>query len=351
MQALTEKRIYTQNGEKVISVHACDIRDLDVDVDIMTVSAFYRDYGAVPGTMFSALMENRIDVEALAEKPEIDLRDQCNIWLSREIDHPADLPVKRVGCIELTPFGTRQVNQESQEAKMLMSIQAYFRMLDIASLMGISVERILLPALGAGNQNISADFISLPLLNECIRFLKSNQSVKHIMIVTRNHRIAFKFAMTLEQSYAFHNENMIRQKAEDSKTDERRPLAFISYSSKDRDIAEKMCAQLESRGIGVWYAPRDITSTDYASAIVEAITKSIYFVVILSHNSIRSNHVLNEIDLAFSELQRGMKILPVRIDEEELGPAFLYYLSRQQWIDAHIPPIELRFSEMAEKYL
>ena len=144
---------------------------------------------------------------------------------------------------------------------------------------------------------------------------------------------------------------MIRQKAEDSKTDERCPLAFISYSSKDRDIAEKMCAQLESRGIGVWYAPRDITSTDYASAIVEAITKSIYFVVILSHNSIRSNHVLNEIDLAFSELQRGMKILPVRIDEEELGPAFLYYLSRQQWIDAHIPPIELRFSEMAEKYL
>ena len=43
MQALTEKIISTQFGEKMISVHACNIRDIDIDVDVMTISSFYRN--------------------------------------------------------------------------------------------------------------------------------------------------------------------------------------------------------------------------------------------------------------------------------------------------------------------
>ena len=44
MQALTKRMIYTPDGEKTISVHASDIIEVDVDIDIMTVSAFYRNY-------------------------------------------------------------------------------------------------------------------------------------------------------------------------------------------------------------------------------------------------------------------------------------------------------------------
>jgi hypothetical protein len=36
MQALMKKSLFTQDGEKNVSVHASDIRDLDIDVDIMT---------------------------------------------------------------------------------------------------------------------------------------------------------------------------------------------------------------------------------------------------------------------------------------------------------------------------
>lgn len=347
MQALTRKTIFTQYGEKTISVHACDIRDLDVDVDIMTVSAFYRNYNNTRGTLFEALYSQNIDISSMASNPEIDLRKQCNIWLSGETSSAAKLPIKRVGCIEMSTFSIDRSNWKKQEETMLSSIQAYFRMLEIASIMGISVERIVLPALGTGSQRISAEFVMTPLLNECIRFLKNNEAAKHIMIVTHNHQIAFKFATALENSYSFRNETEMSKKLNAEKDQSR--MAFISYSSKDKNIADNLCAKLESAGIKVWYAPRDIVSGDYAGAIVDAITKCNQFIVILSQNSIKSNHVLNEIDLAFSQIPRGVKFLPLKIDEEELGASFMYYLSRQHWMDAHIPPLEKRLEEFVER--
>lgn len=220
-------------------------------------------------------------------------------------------------------------------------------MLEIASIMGISIGRIVLPALGTGNQGISVDFVMTPLLNECIRFLKNNEAANDIMIVTHNHQTAFKFAMALENSYSFRNEKEISKKLDTEKAHDQ--MAFISYSSKDKNIADNLCAKLESRGIKVWYAPRDIVSGDYAGAIVDGITRCTQFIVILSQNSVKSNHVLNEIDLAFSQIPRGVKFLPLKIDEEELGPSFLYYLSRQHWMDAHIPPLEKRLEEFVER--
>lgn len=347
MQALIQKTIFTQSGEKTISIHACDIRDLDVDVDIMTVSSFYRDYTNVRGTLFGALADQNIDISSMAPDPEIDLRKQCNIWLSKETSDEALLPIKRIGCIETSPYYAGRNGMKKKEEMMLASIQAYFRMLEIASIMGISVEQIVMPALGTGNQQISADLVITPLLNECIRFLKNNGTSKHIMIVTHNHAIAFKFAMALENSYSFRNEAEISKKIDVEKT--RNRMAFISYSSKDKNIADNLCAKLESRGIKVWYAPRDIVSGDYAGAIVEAINRCTHFIVILSQNCAKSNHVLNEVDLAFSQIQRGMVLLPLKIDEEEMGPSFLYYLSRQHWMDAHIPPLEKRLEEFVER--
>ena len=102
MQALTEKIISTQFGEKMISVHACNIRDIDIDVDVMTISSFYRNYINVRGTLIDALFGQNIDISAMAQKPEIDLREQCNIWLSKETSSAARLPIRRIGCIEMS---------------------------------------------------------------------------------------------------------------------------------------------------------------------------------------------------------------------------------------------------------
>ena len=346
MQSLIKKVIPSSAPTKTVSVHACDIQDLDIDVDIMTVSSFYRDYSPAKGTLFEALSGEGIDIQALANTPMIDLREACNVWLSREVPGSAKLPIKRIGCIEMSSYTRDRSAWREEGTLMINSIRAYFKMLDIASIMGVSVERIIMPILGTGSQRISSDFVMTPILNECIQFLKNNHSARHIMIVTRNQEQAFRFGMQLENSYSLQNEVLVSEKYETA--GKRKQLAFISYSSKDKNIADNLCAKLEARGIRVWYAPRDVTAGDYASTIVNAISNCTKFIVILSRNSLQSNHVLNEIDLAFNQLQRGVTFLPLRIDEEDIGPSYLYYLSRQHWMDAHLPPLEKRLDEFAD---
>jgi hypothetical protein len=47
---------------------------------------------------------------------------------------------------------------------------------------------------------------------------------------------------------------------------------FLSYSSKDKPVADATCAVLEGRGIRCWMAPRDITpGADWGESIIDAI--------------------------------------------------------------------------------
>ena len=110
---------------------------------------------------------------------------------------------------------------------------------------------------------------------------------------------------------------------------------FISYSSKDKAVADALCRIMEERGLKVWYAPRNISAdnsvSDYAEAIVSGIERCSHFVVILSGSSLSSHHVLNEINLAHSEMnRRGINMLPVKaekISTSDFSPAFKYYLN------------------------
>ena len=342
MQPLTVKTISTSYGDKSIAVYAQDITALDEPIDVMAVSSFYRSYNPTRGTMLGALNTCGISTQKLSRSPEIDLREQCNIWLSRSIEG-SGLPIGRIGCIEMSPWQPGLGAWRDHEGEIISSIQAYFHMLHIASLSGIKIGTVGFPILGAGNQRIDPTFITIPTINECIRFLKTNEAVNRICVISYNHSQAFRFARTLEDSYSALQDSKLR--IESAATSEEKPLAFISYSSGDKNIADNLCAKLEAAGMRVWYAPRDIHSQDYASAIVDAITQCTHFVVILSKNSLQSHHVLNEIDLAFAELNRHVRFCPLKIDEEELGSAFRYYLSRQHWMDAHVPPLEKRLEE------
>ncbi len=47
---------------------------------------------------------------------------------------------------------------------------------------------------------------------------------------------------------------------------------FISYSTKDKSIADAICSILESTQIRCWIAPRDITpGVPFAEAIIDNI--------------------------------------------------------------------------------
>jgi TolB-like protein len=108
--------------------------------------------------------------------------------------------------------------------------------------------------------------------------------------------------------------------------------AFLSYASRDAEVAERLCRDLEAGGITVWMAPRDVPAgANYADAIVRALNGCRALVVVLSAHSVHSAHVGKEIERASS---KGRPILAVRLDDVALTPALEYFLSESQWIDA-----------------
>ena len=68
---------------------------------------------------------------------------------------------------------------------------------------------------------------------------------------------------------------------------------FISYSHRDKTIADAVCFKLENRGIRCWYAPRDIVAgEEWASSIVAAIHSCRAMVLLFSDFSNVSKQVL-----------------------------------------------------------
>ena len=107
---------------------------------------------------------------------------------------------------------------------------------------------------------------------------------------------------------------------------------FISYSSKEKNIADGVCHFLEANGVKCWIAPRDIpASSDYGDLIDEAIKSCRVVVLVYSQYSFLSKWVKGEINVAFDE---GKPIAPFRIDETAVKGAFRVMLQQLHWIDA-----------------
>ena len=121
---------------------------------------------------------------------------------------------------------------------------------------------------------------------------------------------------------------------------------FISHSSKDKTIADAVCAILEKEEIPCWIARRDIDSGRYAKSIVNAIDNSELFVVILSENSDSSKHVANEVIRAFNQ---GKIIIPFCIKNFELGPELSYFLEGEDWVIAIKKPCRDHILKLAVK--
>ena len=111
---------------------------------------------------------------------------------------------------------------------------------------------------------------------------------------------------------------------------------FISYSSKDKPIADAICAHLEAAGIRCWIAPRDIAAgEDWPTSIAQAVSQSQALVLVFSAHSNSSEEVGRELFLAASH---KLVILPFKIEDVEPEPGMQYYLARTHWLDAMNPP-------------
>ena len=93
---------------------------------------------------------------------------------------------------------------------------------------------------------------------------------------------------------------------------------FISYSSKDAELAQRLYADLQSRGVRCWFAPEDLKIGErFRRRIDEVIRVYDRLLLILSENSVASSWVEKEVETAMEseDEQKRTLLFPVRLDD------------------------------------
>ncbi len=120
---------------------------------------------------------------------------------------------------------------------------------------------------------------------------------------------------------------------------------FISYSSKNRSIADELCTTLESKKIKCWIAPRDLAlGKKWPESIIKAINRSRAMVLILSAESNCSEQVQREVERA---VNKRIPIVALRIEDFQLSESMEYYISSIQQLDALAPPLRSHFANVS----
>lgn len=105
---------------------------------------------------------------------------------------------------------------------------------------------------------------------------------------------------------------------------------FISYSSKDSYMVDKLTGMLKRMGISYWKAPEMIpTGSSYAREIPTAIKNCEVFLLVISETAQQSIWVEKELDAAVNNRKR---IIPFLIDDCPLNDMFRFYLNNVQMI-------------------
>lgn len=106
---------------------------------------------------------------------------------------------------------------------------------------------------------------------------------------------------------------------------------FISYSTKDKNLAYSLVEFLENRGFSCFISSRDIPlGSDWASCIIDALEKAKLMIIIFTENYNKSVQVDREISVC-CDLEKP--IIPLRVSNEPLIRLKKYYLNNINWIN------------------
>jgi hypothetical protein len=112
---------------------------------------------------------------------------------------------------------------------------------------------------------------------------------------------------------------------------------FISYSSKDEEIAKRLYTELQSKGVRCWFAPEDLKIGDeFRTRIEESIRICEKLLIVLSENSINSEWVKTEVEAAYEKeiRQKKLVLFPIRLDDSvmETDQAWAAHIRRTRHI-------------------
>src|SRR2546425_3269105 len=120
---------------------------------------------------------------------------------------------------------------------------------------------------------------------------------------------------------------------------------FISHSHKDKAAADAMCATLEKHGVRCWVAPRDIDpGMEWGKAIIHALSNCRVMVLVFSASANDSPQIRREVERA---VNKGVTIIPVRIEDVAPDESLEYFMSSVHWLDALTPPLEQHLEHLA----
>ena len=106
---------------------------------------------------------------------------------------------------------------------------------------------------------------------------------------------------------------------------------FISYSSKDRDIAETICKGLEARELELLDFVPDVRPGDnFQEAIVRALRSAQVMLLVFTSNANNSDEIKKEVVLAG---RHRVTVVPVRVEDVVPNDAFSYEFATRQWFD------------------
>lgn len=92
---------------------------------------------------------------------------------------------------------------------------------------------------------------------------------------------------------------------------------FISYSTKDKALAERLYSDLQGKGVRCWFAPEDLKTGDKLRIEIDkAIRTYDKLLLLLSRRSVGSDWVEKEVERAFEKerTQKRPVLFPVRLD-------------------------------------
>ncbi|AWG45913.1 MULTISPECIES: toll/interleukin-1 receptor domain-containing protein [unclassified Massilia] len=121
---------------------------------------------------------------------------------------------------------------------------------------------------------------------------------------------------------------------------------FLSHSHVDKSHADAICHCLENAGVRCWVAPRDIRpSEDWAEAIINGMDQCRILLLIFSSSSNNSPQVRREVERA---VNKGLTILPFRIEAVAPSKSLEYFISTQHWLDAFDRDLDLSLAELRQ---
>ena len=121
---------------------------------------------------------------------------------------------------------------------------------------------------------------------------------------------------------------------------------FLSHSHVDKVFADAICHWLEAADIRCWVAPRDIRpAEDWAAAIINAMDRSKVLLLVFSSSSNNSPQVRREVERA---VNKGLHVLPFRIENVPLSKSLEYFISTQHWLDAIGGDVDTHLRELCD---